>query len=108
MKKKEMKPIRMVEKGMSIAAQKSHTVAMPLEQEVAKMKRMKMPIKGGATPVYGDEDGEVIDLTDFRKNTMDLMRAETSKALQQKLKEAQGTGLEGVQEGNNESKEGAD
>lgn len=94
--------------GIKIDPRKSTTVAMPLEQEVAKMKRMKMPIRGGATPIYGDEDGEVIIGTEFKQDLMDLMRMEGSKAMVQKLKEMDGGGLEGLRKPEVERAEGAD
>lgn len=50
----------------------------PLEQEVARMKRERMPVKGGATPVYGDENGEVGLECDYKSSPLDRARREMS------------------------------
>lgn len=51
----------------------------PLEQEVARMKRERMPVKGGATPVYGDENGEVGLECDYKSSPLDRARREMSE-----------------------------
>lgn len=51
----------------------------PLEREVARMKELKMPIQGGARPMYAEEDDDVIaDEANFRIGKMDIGRKQVS------------------------------
>lgn len=61
--------------------------AEPLEREIARMKQQRMPVIGGATPVYGDEDGEVFIEGDYRVGKLDVGREEVSKVIAQRVVE---------------------
>lgn len=63
-------------------------IAEPLEQEVSRMKREKMPVRGGATPIYGDEDGEVFLEGDYHVGTLEMARNEISRVIRERMMEA--------------------
>lgn len=53
--------------------------AEPLEREVARMKELKMPIQGGARPMYAEEDDDVVaEESDYRIGKMDIGRNQVS------------------------------
>lgn len=58
--------------------------AEPLEREIARMKQQRTPVIGGATPVYGDEDGEVFIEGDYRVGKLDIGRHEVSRVVAQR------------------------
>lgn len=64
--------------------------AEPLEKEIARMKREKLPVKGGSTAVYGEEGEDQLPGTDFRIDRLDIAREELSTVMQQRV--AQQTG----------------
>lgn len=64
---------------------KESMAEVPLEQEVAKMKREKMPIRGGATPIYGDENGDVMPECDYRVGRLERARMEMSRVVQERM-----------------------
>lgn len=73
-------------------------VEIPLEQEVARMKREKMPIRGGATPIYGGEDGEVLAECDYRVGRLETARLEMSRVVQERIIENQQAQIKGEAE----------
>lgn len=54
------------------------TIEEPLEREIARMKRERMPIPGGASRVYMEEE-EGNDWCDFHNGILDLARKAASR-----------------------------
>lgn len=57
----------------------------PIEAELRRMRKEKMPIRGGGTPYYGEEADELSPAFDFRADPLDLARSVQSKAVAQRL-----------------------
>lgn len=57
----------------------------PIEAELRRMRKEKMPIRGGGTPYYGEEGDELTPAFDFRADKMDIARTVQSKVVAQRL-----------------------
>lgn len=80
-----MKGIRLREKGrLERDYETAFVSAIPLEREVAIMKKERMPIKGGATPFYSEEGVEIDPAFDFRVDVMDRARREISNVIRER------------------------
>lgn len=75
-----MKPQRMKMMRGSLKTSGTLTAAEPLEQEIARMKRERMPVAGGARKLYIGDDEDAGEEFDFRIGAMDLLRNAMSKA----------------------------
>lgn len=57
----------------------------PIEAELRRMRKEKMPIRGGGTPYYAEEGAEIQPVFDFRSDPLDRARDIQSKAVAQRL-----------------------
>lgn len=68
-----------------------------IEQELRRMRAEKMPVRGGGTPIYGEEGGDPIPMCDFRTDPMDMARLVKSKAVAARLAKANEAGVESIE-----------
>lgn len=74
--------------NLEVEYEKTFCYAVPLEREVALMKKERMPIKGGATPFYSEEGAEIDPSFDMRVDVLDRARREISTVVRERTMEA--------------------
>lgn len=57
----------------------------PIEAELRRMRREKMPVRGGGTPYYAEEGAELMPVFDFRTDKLDIARDVQSKVVAHRL-----------------------
>lgn len=73
--------------------------AEPLEREIARMKELKMPIQGGARPMYADEEDDVVaEEGDYRVGKLDIGRREISSIMAELKTQTQDIEVSGTEE----------
>lgn len=100
-----MKRLIIKDKRNSIKRKGTIRPCEPLEQEVARMKRERMPVRGGATPIYGEVDGVVYIECDYREGVMDRARKEISSVMREREMERAKAANPTEIQGGSESKE---
>lgn len=79
----------------------------PIEAELRRMRKEKMPIRGGGTPYYTEEGDELAPVFDFRSDPLDRAREVQSKAVAQRLAKKD-VSLEAKVDGETKAAEGAE